>query len=205
MIGDALSSLRRGFPILLFDSSGREDEVDYVMPANAIKPETIRTMRKECGGLICLAISGEFAKTLDLPYMVELMSKDDRVRGLIPERTAYGDKPAFSLSINHRSTYTGVTDNDRAFTIAEFAKLKTNEELVKSFYAPGHVHLLIAKRLSDRRGHTELSIELSNRACIAPAMVLCEMMGDDGTALSVSDAKTYAEKNRIQFVDGGQL
>jgi 3,4-dihydroxy 2-butanone 4-phosphate synthase len=206
MLADALTSLKKGYPILLFDSSGREGEVDYVVPASAVEPETIRTMRKDCGGLICLAIGWEFAQALELPYMVDLMSLGgDTSRGLIPEKTAYGDKPAFSLSVNHRRTFTGITDRDRSHTISEFARLKSKEELVENFYAPGHVHLLIAKDINKRRGHTELSIELSRRAGIAPSMVLCEMMGDDGNALSVEDAREYAKKEELMFVDGGLL
>ena len=142
------------------------------MAASSVTPKTIRTMRKDCGGLICLALGGSFAKALDLPYMTDLMGNGtETVRGLIPAKTAYGDKPAFSLSVNHRKTYTGVTDNDRALTIREFSKLKTKYELTKNFYAPWHVHLLIAKDLNMRRGHTELSVELAKRAEIGRAHV----------------------------------
>ncbi len=206
MFDAILKRLGEGGAILLHDSSGRENEVDYVVPAWAVKPETIRTMRKDCGGLICLSIGGEFARKLDLPYMTDLMGLGaDTVKSLIPKRTAYGDKPAFSLSVNHRRTYTGITDRDRALTITEFAKLGDKEELVESFYAPGHVHLLIAKSLKDRRGHTELSIELAKMAGITEAMVLCEMMGDDGNAMKKADAEAYAEKNGFLFADGGKI
>ncbi len=206
MITEAIERLRKGEIILLHDSSGREDEVDMVINANHVSPHTIQKMRKDGGGLICLAISSGIATKLNLPYMTDIMSKsNDTIKALIPEKTAYGDKPAFSLSINHRKTYTGITDNDRALTITEFAKTENAKDFAKNFYAPGHIHLLIAKDIKQRRGHTELSIELAKKAGITKAMVLCEMMGDDHNALSVEDARKYAQKNNLLFVDGGQL
>lgn len=124
MIDKAIQELKKGSMILLHDSSGRENEVDMVVHASKVKPGTIQTMRKDGGGLICLAIGREIAEKLTLPYMTDLMGKsNETVKSLIPQRTAYGDKPAFSLSINHRDTYTGITDNDRALTITEFSKV----------------------------------------------------------------------------------
>jgi len=199
----ALKELQKGRIILLHDSTESEDEVDLVAHASSTTPETIRTMRKDAGGLICLAIGRQFADDLSLPYMTDLMAKsNETVRKLIPERTAYGDKPAFSLSINHRDTYTGIPDKDRALTISEFARLGSADELAERFYAPGHVHLLIAKTLKERRGHTELSIELARRAGLKETMVLCEMLADDAGALSVEDARKYARKAGLEFVDG---
>ena len=206
MIREAIKELKKGKIVLLHNASEREDEVDMIIHASATKPDTIRTMRKDGGGLICLAIGGETAKRLNLPYLTELMIKsNDTVRQLIPQKTAYGDKPAFSLSVNHRKTYTGITDKDRALTITEFSKLDNPTDLAKNFYAPGHIHLLIAKNISERRGHTELSTELAKKAGLNQAMVLCEMMADDGRALSAKDAKKYADKYGLVLVDGGDL
>jgi 3,4-dihydroxy 2-butanone 4-phosphate synthase len=138
--------------------------------------------------------------------MADLMGlSNDTVRAMIPKRTAYGDKPAFSLSINHRRTYTGITDNDRALTITEFAKMQDAKSLSDNFYAPGHVHLLIAKTLAQRRGHTELSTELARRGGLAPQMVLCEMLSDDHKALSLDGAAAYAKRHRLLLVDGGDI
>lgn len=206
MISQALERLRAGEMILLHDSSGREDEVDMIIPASATSAKTIRTMRKDAGGLICLAIGGDIAKKLNLPFMTDLLSLgNETVRGLIPERTAYGDKPAFSISINHKETFTGITDDDRSLTITEFAKLDDAKKLTENFYAPGHVHLLIAKSIEERRGHTELSIELARRAGIMQEMVLCEMMADNHKAASIDEVKGYADTNGLLFLDGGLL
>ncbi|MBD3389008.1 MAG: 3,4-dihydroxy-2-butanone-4-phosphate synthase [Candidatus Altiarchaeales archaeon] len=206
MIEDAIKALKNGDMVLLHDASGREDEVDMVVHASAVKPETIRRMRKDGGGLICLALSKEKGESLDLPYMTELMIKsNDTVRNMIPVKTAYGDKPAFSLSVNHRDTYTGITDRDRALTITELERADSPDELAGNFYAPGHVHLLIARSIEERRGHTELSTELARRAGMTGAVVLCEMMADDGNAMSVEEAGRYAEDNGIILADGGML
>ena len=202
----AVNALKEGKMILLHDSSGREDEIDMVMPAGSVTAKDIYEMRKMGGGLICLAISSDFAKTLDLPHMTDIMEmSNETVKGLIPQKTAYGDKPAFSLAVNHKKTFTGITDNDRALTITEFSKLSNNRDLVKNFYAPGHVHLLIAKDLKMRRGHTELSIELAKKAGITEAMVLCEMMSETHNAQTIDEAKFYAKKNNLEFIDGGKI
>ncbi len=206
MLKKSLLELKAGRIALLHDSSEREDEVDLIIHASAVTPATVRTLRKDAGGLICLAIGKEVAERLSLPYMADLMAKsNETVRSLIPERTAYGDKPAFSLAINHRDTFTGIPDRDRALTISEFPKLMDAKELAEKYYAPGHVPLLIARALTERRGHTELSIELARKAGLGATMVLCEMLSDDGGALGLKDARAYAERNGLAFVDGGEL
>jgi len=206
MLEKAIQELKMGRMVLLHDSSNRENEVDMIVNAPFVTPSTIHAMRKDGGGLICLAVSREIANRLSLPYMTDLMaSSNEVVRRLVPQRTAYGDKPAFSLSINHRETYTGITDNDRALTITEFAKLGRAQEFAEKFYAPGHVHLLIAKTLAERRGHTELSIELAKRGGMKEMMVLCEMMADTHDALSLDDAQAYADERGLVLLDGGEL
>jgi 3,4-dihydroxy 2-butanone 4-phosphate synthase len=206
----AIKALQKGELILLHDGGKRENEIDLVVNSLHVKPQTIQQLRKDAGGLICLAVDNETAGKLGLPYMTELMesSKNKTLGELTPEKTPYGDKPAFSVSINHRDTYTGVTDKDRALTISEFAKMMGEgriQDFTKKFYSPGHVPLLIAKNLDERRGHTELSIELARRAGLTPAMVLCEMMGDDCNALSKEKALAYARKHGLVFVDGRGL
>jgi 3,4-dihydroxy 2-butanone 4-phosphate synthase len=206
MLEKAIRDLCEGKTVLLHDAGKRENEVDMVVHAAAVTADTIKTMRRDGGGLICLAIGAGIAQELELPYMIELMAaSNDTVRSLIPEKTPYGDRPAFSLSVNHKGTYTGVTDRDRTLTITEFPKLKTPQDLADNYYAPGHVHLLIAKELTARRGHTELSVELARRASLTPHMVLCEMMSDDHDAASVAEAGEYADRNNLILLDGGEM
>ncbi|MFC2162084.1 3,4-dihydroxy-2-butanone-4-phosphate synthase [Candidatus Altiarchaeota archaeon] len=206
----ALEALGEGRIILVHDGGKRENEIDLVVNAIHVRPETIRQLRNDAGGLICLAISRDIADELGLPFMTDLMeaSGNETLKDLTPEKTPYGDRPAFSIAINHKDTFTGITDNDRALTIGSFGQLSQKDDktsFTKDYYAPGHVPLLIAKDIGERRGHTELSIELAKRAGLPETMVLCEMMCDDCNALSREDAKEYAQKHGLAFLDGSVL
>lgn len=217
----ALSSLREGRFILLHDSTAREDEVDIVAAAERITPKHVKTMRSEAGGLLCVAISGMIGEKLGLTHMHEIFeSASNRypILGRLDELdTPYGDKPAFSITVNHRRTFTGVTDLDRSLTITELAKLgrkalkddgDCQDEFVRQFSAPGHVHLLLeAKRsLAERRGHTELSLYLCKLAGLTPVTAICEMLdGETYKALTIRDALVYARDRSITVVDGKQV
>lgn len=113
--------------------------------------------------------------------------------------------------MNHRDCYTGITDDDRARTItalADVAVAPNPKAFVDEFRIPGHVQLLKAAPdlLGDRHGHTELGIALAQAADLAPAVVVCEMLNDTtGQALSKADAKTYAARYDIPFVDGTMI
>ncbi|MBD3260499.1 MAG: 3,4-dihydroxy-2-butanone-4-phosphate synthase [Candidatus Altiarchaeales archaeon] len=200
--------LQQGKPILLYDSSGREGETDIVIHAKYASPQIIRLMRKQAGGLICLAVGEQIAETLNLPHLTDII-EETPLHELSPLKTAYGDKPAFSWPINHKDTYTGITDEDRSLTITRFQQIieqqQQHEKFVKQFYAPGHVPLLCARNINHRRGHTELSIELAKHAHLTECMVLCEMMADDHKALSHREAEKYAKTNNLLMVDGESI
>lgn len=215
-LDSALSSLKRGEFVLLYDSDGRENEIDMVVAAEFATPEHVARMRQHAGGLLCIALDDKFANNLGLEYMHKILSNSDSfdpytkemIMGLAP----YGDHPTFSISINHYQTYTGVTDRDRALTISEMANLykieNKKKRFVSSFKTPGHVPLLIASEglLSKRQGHTEMSVYLTKLANLSPVTAICEMMdAETYTALSVAKAKKYAKQNAIPFVDGKEL
>jgi 3,4-dihydroxy 2-butanone 4-phosphate synthase len=215
---EAISSLRKGEFILLHDANKRENEVDMVVAAEFVTPEHISRMRQDAGGLICLSIDHSFAKTLGLHFMHDILSNaqniDNQSKKMIIGTAPYGDKPSFSISINHAQTYTGITDRDRALTISKMAHLYKNtngnkkEIFISSFTTPGHVPLLIAaeKLLSDRLGHTEMSVCMTNLAGLCPTVAICEMLDSDThTALSVEKAKKYAKENNIPYFDGNEL
>jgi 3,4-dihydroxy 2-butanone 4-phosphate synthase len=142
------------------------------------------------------------------------------LRGL-SEAEREGDIPydrmnhsSFSIWVNHRSTFTGITDHDRALTItavAEHVKQALNGGSVKfheSFRTPGHCALLRAADhlLDQRKGQTELSIALAEMGGITPAVTICEMLDDEsGYALSKADAKLYARKHGLEFVQGPEV
>jgi 3,4-dihydroxy 2-butanone 4-phosphate synthase len=217
-IEEACTALRSGKFVLIHDDETRENEIDMVLAAEYIRPKHVATIRNDAGGLICLAISNYVASQLGLPYMHDILRGLSTVNQvfskLISGKSPYGDKPAFSISVNHRNTYTGVTDADRAMTISSMAKICKNidcggiEEFGNSFRAPGHVPLLIASKglIHERTGHTELCIFLSRLAGITSAVVICEML-DHVTynALSSEEAKKYAARNDIPFVESSQL
>ncbi len=215
---EALSSLRRGDFVLLHDGNTRENEVDMVVAADFITPEHIARMRKDAGGLICLSLGYTFAKNLGLHYMHDILSSSQNVDGdsknMIIGKAPYGDRPSFSISINHKSTYTGVTDRDRALTISEMAQLYKNKEQNKkqvfnsNFKTPGHMPVLIASEglLSSRLGHTEMSVYLATLAGLSPVTVICEMLDSETYgALSSEKAKKYAKQNAVPYFDGSQL
>jgi 3,4-dihydroxy 2-butanone 4-phosphate synthase len=218
LIERAIGALKRGSFVLIHDDTRRENEVDMVIAAEHIKPRDIEIMRNKAGGLICLAISHKITEKLGLMYMSDILRSSAHPNSILSkivvDKTPYGDRPSFSLSINHIDTFTGITDVDRALTISKMAdvcrKIDSGgiEEFANSFRAPGHVPLLIASNnlLEERTGHTELSIYLMQISRLVPAVVICEML-DSTThrSLSINKAKNYANKFGIVLVESNQL
>ncbi|WP_415281074.1 3,4-dihydroxy-2-butanone-4-phosphate synthase [Candidatus Nitrososphaera sp. FF02] len=211
----AIEALKAGRFVMVHDDKGRENEIDLVVAAEHITPAHVATMRQDAGGLLCLAIANEITARLGLVYMHDMiagMGKVNPVYSRLTEgRAAYGDKPSFSIYVNHRNTYTGITDSDRALTISEMAKICKNvnvEEFAKNFHAPGHVPILIAAKnlLAERNGHTELCVYLMKLAGMTPAVAICEMM-DSQThkALSIEKASAYAKRSGIPLVEASEL
>ncbi|MEM0441572.1 MAG: 3,4-dihydroxy-2-butanone-4-phosphate synthase [Candidatus Nitrosocaldus sp.] len=217
-VEDAIDALRHGKFVLLHDSKDREDEVDMLIPAQFVTPKSIATMRRDAGGLICLALGYDVASRLGLLYMHDLLNLalDGRLRSMVSTCSPYGDRPAFSITINHKDTYTGITDRDRALTISKMASVAASvlngedgvAEFISSFRSPGHVPLLIAAKnlLKERKGHTEMAIYLAERAGLSPAVAICEML-DSTTydALPFEKAERYAEKHDLCILDASML
>src|SRR5213594_498061 len=215
----ALEALRGGRPVLIYDADGREEETDAAIASQFVDAAGIRFLRKEAGGLICTTVPPAARERLGLPYLAELFG-EAAARHPVLARTLATSAPydpiasPFSITINHRDTRTGITDRDRAKTIARFSSLVGEairqengwglEALGREFRSPGHVPLLNASDglLSRRRGHTELSTALVTMAGLIPSATICEMMGDDGRALSKEDAKAYAEARNLVFLQG---
>ncbi|MDH4123907.1 MAG: 3,4-dihydroxy-2-butanone-4-phosphate synthase [Thermoplasmata archaeon] len=220
-ISKALEELRKGNIILVYDAEGREEETDMVIASEHVKPETIRTLRKDAGGLICTTVPPHARKCIGIPYMVDVLSHSKGifpiVDGLKPNDIPYDTKSSFSLTINHRKTFTGITDRDRALTVSEFSKIVrmtlscengyASETFAKNFRSPGHVHLLNASDglTLKRQGHTELATAITILAGLTPTATICEMMGEDGYALSKEKAMKYAEENGLVFLEGKEI
>jgi len=214
MIDAAIQALARGEFVLLYDFDNRERETDFAIRSDAVTPAHIRQMRKDGGGLICTAVHPEAAKRLGLPFAHDVLRACSLVEkdGEVP----YDPKnhSSFSLWVNHRETYTGITDRDRALTvtaIADEVKKSLNgggHNFAAHFGTPGHMALLRAAEtlLDERRGQTELSIALATMAGITPAVTICEMLDDEtGFALSKADAMAYAKKHGLVFIEGQEV
>lgn len=215
-----LADVREGKPVLVYDFDDREGETDITVASEFVTYETIRLMRKEAGGLICTTTPNKTAKEVGLPFMADVYYDDSGkfpiLKAMAPTDIPYDKtKSSFGITINHRKTYTGITDRDRALTISRYAEVlfqdKTPSEIAeqmgREFRSPGHVHLLNAseKLLTNRKGHTELCTALMFMADVKPSATICEMMGDDGNAMSKKDVLSFAEKNGFLFVAGDEI
>lgn len=207
----ALDALRRGDPVLVYDADDREGEVDVIYAAEYVEPVDVARLRNDAGGLICTAIADADAEALGLPFMTDVLG-DAAIAD--HDDLGYDERSSFSLWVNHRSTYTGVTDNDRATTIGALADAADAVEdggdypFADEFRSPGHVAVLRAhpELLAGRRGHTEMGVALADAAGLTPAATVCEMLdGDTGDALAPSDARAYAEDHGLPFLTGADV
>ena len=200
----ALEALRAGEPVLVHDAADREGETDLIYHADAVTPDAVARLRNDAGGLVCVALSHEVAEAFDLPFYAEEIDHP----AAADHELGYDDRSSFSLTVNHRDTYTGITDNDRSRTIralGEAAAEPSAVDFAAEFRVPGHVHLLKAAPdlLAQREGHTELGVALADAADLSPAVVVCEMLDDEtGEALAPADARAYADRYDLAYLEG---
>lgn len=205
-VDESVAAFRRGDPVLIHDAADREGETDLVYPAHAVDTAAVRRLRNDAGGLICVALSDAVARAWELPFLQESIDHP----AAADHDLAYDERSSFSLTVNHRDTFTGITDDDRALTISRLGEAARTPESVafaEEFRAPGHVNLLrAAPSASDRQGHTELALLLAAAADQPPAAVVCEMLDDEtGSALSPTDARAYARRHGLAYVEGADL
>ena len=192
MYSEAIDLLKNGKPVLIFDADDREGETDIVIPSEYITKDFIRIMRKDGGGLICTTIKEEDADMLNIPYIEDLYRKCLDMDKSVLDATdmKYDKNSTFSITINSRNTFTGISDKDRAATVREFAEFVgsirnkglTSKDFGHKFRTPGHIHLLIATKgyFSRRKGHTELSTYMMDQAGLIPSATIVEMLDDNG-------------------------
>ena len=202
----AIAAFARGDPVLVHDAADREGETDLIYPAGAVTPSAVARLRNDAGGLVCVALSDAVASAFDLPFTREIVDHP----AADGNELAYGDRSSFSLTVNHRDTYTGITDDDRSRTITALghaAAAPDATDFTAEFRVPGHVHLLRGAPglLADRRGHTELALALAAAADRPPAAVVCKMLDGGGGALTPADAAAYAENHDLVYVEGSAL
>jgi len=216
----ALDAVKNGKIILVYDFDNRERESDMTVASQFITKEIICQMRHDAGGLLCTTTPAKIAKGVGLPYLSDVFwdARDKyQVLGLMaPTDIPYDNtKSSFGVTINHRDTYTGITDHDRALTVREYAKTifqnkpyeQIAQDLGKDFRCPGHVHLLNASEhlLQNRHGHTELCSAIMYMAGVLPSATICEMMGDDGNSNTKQNCMDYAKQHGIPYVTGDEV
>ncbi len=215
-----IEDVKEGKIVLIFDAEDREGETDFVVPASFITAQKVAYFRNVAGGLICVAIHPIAAEKLGLPLMSDILrnvnSNFSSLRKIIEEKgdLSYDKRSSFSLWVNHRDTFTGITDRDRALTIKKIGEavdkvLNGNSyDFYNEFRTPGHVSILRAaeRLLDERRGQTELSVALALLAGIPPAMVICEMLDrESGNALSKANAIAFASERDLIFMEGKEI
>lgn len=183
-----MEDFRQGKQIILVDDEDRENEGDLTMAAEKVTPEAINFMAKEGRGLICLTLTEDKVRELDLPLMVEQGNND----------SPFGT--GFTVSIDARDGIsTGISAADRALTIQIAIKddAKPNE-LVR----PGHIFPLRAMNggVLVRTGQTEGSVDLARLAGLKPAGIICEIMNDDGSMARMPDLEVFAKKHDLKIV-----
>ncbi|MFB6127242.1 MAG: 3,4-dihydroxy-2-butanone-4-phosphate synthase [Halolamina sp.] len=208
----AVAAFERGEPVLVHDFADREGETDVVYPAGTVESDDVARLRNDAGGLLCVAVSDGVAEAFDLPFLSEALDHPAADGGDLH----YDDRSSFSLPVNHRETFTGVTDDDRALTVTELASAADAaaageygaDDFAAAFRTPGHVNLLRGAPggLADRQGHTELGLALAGAADRPPAVVVCEMLDDEtGAALAPRAARRYADRHGLAFVEGERV
>ena len=205
-----ISDFKSGKPVIIFDDPKREGEGDIVIHAKFCTPEKIRLLRKDAGGLVCLCTNEKNALELGLKFYNEQLrnSPHEGLRRIAIERMPYGDEPSFCTYINSKKVFTGISDDDRSLTVMEFEKMLAEgkeKEFADLFYAPGHVPLLASRGLEKRRGHTEMSVELCKMAGMSPAVVICEMLSDNGKALDWKGVLEYSKKKGFFAIMGSEI
>jgi len=186
-IEEAIEEIRQGNIIIVVDDEDRENEGDMILAAEGVTAEKINFLARFGRGLICMPITEERARELDLGLMV-------------PRNTCHY-KTAFTVSIDLIAdhTSTGISAFDRAATILAATDERTHPE---EFGRPGHVFPLIAKTggVLRRAGHTEAAVDLARLAGLKPAGVLCEVLDDDGSMARMPRLVEIAEELGLKVV-----
>lgn len=186
----AIEDIRQGKMVLVLDDPDRENEGDLVCAAEFAAPEVINFMASAAKGLICMPMSRERTQKLRLPQMVE--------------RNTDSHSTAFTVSIDHIETTTGISAFERSLTARKCA---CGDARPEDFRRPGHLFPLEAKPggVLERAGHTEASVDLARLAGLNEVAVCCEIMDDDGTMMRTTKLRVFAEKHRLNVVSVAEL
>lgn len=185
-IDSAIKDLKANKMIIVVDDENRENEGDFIMPAQNITAADVNFMAMHGRGLICAPLSATYAKRLDL--------------GLMVPRSGDSLQTAFTVSVDAAEhTTTGISVRDRAITLKLLADPNAKPT---DFIRPGHIFPLIAKDggVLEREGHTEAAIDLALMAGFTPAGVICEILTEDGSCARVPYLKEFAQKHNLKII-----
>lgn len=184
-VEQALEDLRNGKIILCTDDEDRENEGDLIMAAEFATTETVNFIATYAKGLICMPADSANLKRLNLPQMVADNTDNHST--------------AFTVSIDHIDTTTGVSAEERAYTMRKCADPTSKPE---DFRRPGHVFPLEAREggVLVRNGHTEATVDLMRLAGLTPVGICCEIMKDDGTMARKDDLVKFAQEHKLTFI-----
>ena len=185
-IEDVLEDVKNGKMVIIVDDEDRENEGDIMVAAEKATPEVITFMARHACGLICLSLTEERVRALNLPLMVR-------------ENTS-AHNTAFTISIEaRRGVTTGISAHDRARTVQVAIDDESGQE---DLAKPGHVFPLMGRNggVLVRVGHTEASIDMARLAGLKPAGVICEIMKEDGTMARMPDLERFAEQHDLKIV-----
>ncbi|MDE5584702.1 MAG: bifunctional 3,4-dihydroxy-2-butanone-4-phosphate synthase/GTP cyclohydrolase II [Ruminococcus sp.] len=186
-VEEAVEALRNGEIILVTDDENRENEADMICSAEFATTENVNFMATHAKGLICMPMSRELCKKLYLPQMVGLADNTDN------------HCTAFTVSIDHVSTTTGISAEERGIT----ARMAVDENAKPDdFRRPGHMFPLTAKDngVLEREGHTEATVDLMRIAGLKECGLCCEIMRDDGTMMRAEEVHKKAEEWGMKFI-----
>ena len=184
-VEEAIEDIKNGKMIIVVDDESRENEGDLLMAAEKVTSEAINFMATYGKGLICVPIKENLANRFNIKPMV---NKNTDNHGT-----------AFTISIDHIETSTGISAYERALTIK---KLLDDESKDMEFRRPGHIFPLIAKSngVLERKGHTEAAVDLAKLAGLKEAGVICEIMKSDGTMARRDDLFIFAKEHNLKII-----
>ena len=184
-IEEAIEDIKAGKIIVVVDDEDRENEGDLLMAAEKATPESINFMAKHGRGLICLPMTEERLKELNIHQMVE--------------KNTDSHETAFTVSIDSIEATTGISAFERAATIQ---KVLDPKAVAKDFNRPGHIFPLAARAggVLKRSGHTEAAVDLPRLAGLKSAGVICEIMNEDGTMARVPQLMDYVKTHNLKII-----
>lgn len=184
-IGNAIKALQNGTGIIITDDKNRENEADIIFHANTITEKQMALLIRECSGIVCLCLTPQKVKELNLPMMVQ--SNHSKFQ------------TPFTISIEAKEGIsTGVSAKDRVTTIQSALK----KDGINHIISPGHIFPLCAKDggVLERNGHTEASVDMMKLSNLEPNAVLCEITNEDGSMAKGEEIINFAKKYSMPII-----